>query len=902
MTSFITFPLVENTKTPAIKEWQNLTRSEPRFKENQNKGVLCGKKSGIIVLDLDLYKFPSLNKSEFVKRFGNNYHFQINTYTVFTTSRGLHLYFQYDGDFPQKCVNSTHHIDILSNNSYAVAGGSRVNDKKYKRMINAPIKKMPEELKEWLLLNVYNPEKTIETRTIQSESSFEYVFSDNQLLEILGRIPQEYLNDYDKWLKITSILKKINNKTVWDKWSKTSSKYDYYKNLKVWEQCDPNKVGIELLFKLSKVKSPFGFYRPVDYSTPKPTLKINTQYLGAHEPKILTRKKNLVIKSDTGTGKTTAFNQYVKDNELMFVSLVSRVELGREQSINLEKMGVETKFYKDDEFDWGDNIIICADSLLRLEKFDWSKYVIFVDEFNSVIEYIQTSTTKLKEFRNRIYGCLINMLESCNQFICVDADISPASFKFLNNINVKFQYVKNEYQKFKDVDCNIYNDLGEFLEVFKKSKKFILASDSATRLLELKKENNFYCLTSKTSENGSLNDYDEYDNLGGLINYTHLDSYDKIGFSPIVIYGQDSTKKREVFAYFKGHTITPPQMVQQIARCRNPTKVHIYYENPVSKFPKFYNDEDLNLHIKDTIDFFINNNSNLQNSIEGFLGSCYYEVQKDILFKYDSFETSKYYHLLNILIKRGFKVKITGNKTDNKKILKELKDHRMEYEEQATLNEFIKYKNNELTKKDIVHRINYYFKIPEHEQKEYIEFYNNPFLRYHHLNYCSYIKGEDIKELNEKINKNGDFFLNKVSLIENKKILMYKMMKKLNIDFKTIDLRNFLRYDKLEDFIKINKNDEELKSLSNEYKKVFNIKKHRNVDFTEHLEFYKCFGVILKDIFGKLITGKRIQIKGQKRWTRYEFDEKFIKYHNKLLEFRKMEKVNIEDVDFFEDD
>ena len=54
-----------------------------------------------------------------------------------------------------------------------------------------------------------------------------------------------------------------------------------------------------------------------------------------------------------------------------------------------------------------------------------------------------------------------------------------------------------------------------------------------------------------------------------------LDKFDKIIFSPKIVYGLDSQMRRNVFCLFQGHTISAKSMLQQVARCRNIT--HLYY-------------------------------------------------------------------------------------------------------------------------------------------------------------------------------------------------------------------------------------------------------------------------------------------------------------------------------------
>lgn len=83
------FPLKENSKIPTVKNWpvHDYTRSVEE--SNCNYGVVCGYKSGIIVIDYDCYKENislKINIDE-LKRIHGQY-----SYIVSTPSGGFHVY------------------------------------------------------------------------------------------------------------------------------------------------------------------------------------------------------------------------------------------------------------------------------------------------------------------------------------------------------------------------------------------------------------------------------------------------------------------------------------------------------------------------------------------------------------------------------------------------------------------------------------------------------------------------------------------------------------------------------------------------------------------------------------------------------------------------------------------
>ncbi|MFA5091647.1 MAG: bifunctional DNA primase/polymerase [Candidatus Paceibacterota bacterium] len=98
---FVPLPLTPGEKRPFGVRWQRTTMSEARSKvlsamektgwKGLNLGVLCGKASGVVVLDIDAKKGGLERWKAATARFGAPH-----TFTVQTGGGGLHLYFRYD--------------------------------------------------------------------------------------------------------------------------------------------------------------------------------------------------------------------------------------------------------------------------------------------------------------------------------------------------------------------------------------------------------------------------------------------------------------------------------------------------------------------------------------------------------------------------------------------------------------------------------------------------------------------------------------------------------------------------------------------------------------------------------------------------------------------------------------
>ena len=96
------------------------------------------------------------------------------------------------------------------------------------------------------------------------------------------------------------------------------------------------------------------------------------------------------------------------------------------------------------------SLIIQVDSLLKITNMDFSNKVVFLDEVNSVIEYLITSST-LKNNRQYIYLLFLKIIKECKQVIGVDRDVIDNTFRLFDELNIKYKYWTNTYQHNKGV-------------------------------------------------------------------------------------------------------------------------------------------------------------------------------------------------------------------------------------------------------------------------------------------------------------------------------------------------------------------------------------------------------------------------------------------------------------------
>ena len=694
---------------------------------NTNCGVACGKINNIIVLDLDFYKDGDEGTiNQFNETFGEDYTI-FDTYTTRTGSGGWHLYFKYDPDIKQT-TNAETSVDTRSDGGYAVSAGTHFTSsngtvKKYTVEHDTTIKTMPPELKKWCMDNLYkgtkidrkkrNPKVKINNPiTLKEEEKYldevdlgvyHFDLSDDEIEDIFCRkIPDKYFNNYSDWLIFTTAMKTLNKVDLWDKYSKErgGDSYDYDKNNQTYDSITAHNTlfCVEHLAKNSTAEGSdsvlsYTKYKPTECHTEMATISINRNKLGIRDgeqvdfiDEFLDDTRCLVVRSDTGTGKTTAMKKYMKNNNCKFLSIVSRISLGKEQNKVFQEGGLDCNYWEEiqeemdennmnafhyDEFvRWenneGRNICITIDSLIKLADFkDFHGYTLYLDEFNSLVEYFITCGN-MNQKRVQIYKLFRKMLFQCDNIVCTDADISDNSLLMLKQWKIQYKYINNTYKHNNNIKATELYKFDELISELKKKKKWMCCADSKTMVDIMERMGNDPSIKTFTSEHSG--DID-------------LDAHNKVIFSPKIVYGLDSVIKRPVFCYYKCHTITPAAMVQQICRNRNITQLYYHFANDGKSCTsyKYHNIEECKLDILGRDKYGATNFKVL----DGKEAEEYVNLLAGFLYNYDCFDTNKFAHFINIIRSRGF---ITERKfqltEDSKKVPKEIKEMKKEKAEE----------------------------------------------------------------------------------------------------------------------------------------------------------------------------------------------------------------------------
>jgi hypothetical protein len=908
MEDITTIGLIENSKRP-LNRWSD---KKNQFKRNiytfdskkskSNLGIPTGKINNITVVDLDFYskgdEVFDLENSSFIKAFGNDYIKDFDTFTVKTPSGGLHLYFKYDDTIGQT-ANAEHQVDTRTDGGYVVSPNSVINGNKYDIIHDTYYKEIPQNLKDYLLNVILNssikPKKIKKKRkeinntndkeieVIEDEGYFHldkytYNFNDKTLIEIIEGLPEKYFNTYQYWLIFTTAMKQINRKDLWIKYSKKSTSYNEESNNKQWEGIKRHKqyncLSNLLLNTKKNSRAMLEYYMYIDYDVheSKPDLIINQDKLTDENYSDHLNKKSfgkdfsksydcLIMKSDTGTGKTTSFRKYYfkefeSNRRTKFLSIVSRVSLAQEQYITFCKNGVDCRLYKniDGKLKVGDNYIITIDSILKVanwDKFRYEDYIIYLDEFNSMIEYLICADT-LNNKRVVVFNALLRILNNCKKIICTDADINDISLSFLKLVDKNKIYIENTFLHNKNIKSQEIFTYQNFCEQLSLEKKFLCCCDSKIQAEMIYQEMIRY---GQRDVKLITSDNDEYINL---------DNYDKIIYSPKIVYGLDSSIKRPVYCYYKERTIAPTAMIQQIARCRNIKYLRYIFE---IKKVNIY-DEDFSLdYVKEELqqlETFGNDFCSFELMCNDFICDAYLQLYTKFTYLNNCYQTNKFGHFIHLLESRGFvnespkynNTSLHGALIMRKKVKEnKIKDFSPEQPSVMKINEYLKIDTN-----------------------ENIELYKHHFLDQSkldaHFNISTYFFN-NFEDTKSKLFNQQEFCVKKIASSKSK-IKFLQEIKDLTgcsnvndiIVKKPLDIKNA-------DFYATN------------YNKVWNASiKKQNIDFTNKDVLTQYIYKMYKTLFGnELVINKKVMI-NKERITQYMFNDEILKRERTLYDFR----------------
>ena len=882
-------------KTPIEKKWQDGNNSSLIECKEFDVGYICNKRSEIICVDLDFYSkkdniydpINNPNHKKFIDTFGNDFIKRFNTYSQKSPNGGFHLIFRHHDDIIQT-QNDNFKIDTRGGNTNGYV-------KKYECIHDTYIKKIPNDLLDFLKTNVFTKQtkpsvkkvnKNLSNTNVIYQEKYSYDVPDKKIIDIIKALPTDYFIDLNKWFLFSSAMKQINKKTIWDKYSKQcgGTKYNKEKNFKTWDSIIINSKSFyfESILKVIKKTKDIRYYRFLD--VPKNKFKgfnhITIDKLS--KQLILEDKKSYCIKSDTGTGKTTLFKQHIKKTQDKFISITSRRTLAKEQYEDfLDICEDHISYYEYDTFNPNNQgLTICIDSILKIKHWDFSNHIIFLDEFNSIIEYILDTDTMAK-IRDEVFDILLNtILLNCKTIICVDADISDLSIEYLKEVerikDIKINYIQNDYIHNKGTLSTEIHEHEEFIERISKEEMWLLPCDSKKQAKNLWIQlTNFDEEYHPEREPILLIIAEDTLKLDETI---RLNQHKRIIFSPKIVYGLDSNGygknnlSRPVYSYYEMNTISPSGMLQQINRERKIS--HHYYflfNKNISKETiiaedefKYYVEEENKLALK------IFQLQEYHNNMLFCSLLYYYEYKKNC------YRSNPAYHFKKLLKGRGFKLTnedlFTG---DRDKQLKSIK------KENAEIYDTENYDKTTLLATDVNLKLLKIFDTTQICKYRDIIVDNSRTTEHVNLKHLFLLDDEKIKH---KLDSSNDFGIKKIKSSNHKILFVKKVLSEFglnkNLEKVNTDISN------------------DFSGIIKEYKTIFRDRSNLEIKLNTDYDRVKFVASKLYSKLNVPMKNTDVKINGIKL-KNYKINEDEMKYHRTLFEYSTREYIQ-KDIEYIQ--
>lgn len=342
-------------------------------------------------------------------------------------------------------------------------------------------------------------------------------------------------------------------------------------------------------------------YKPLTVSVGKEKV-IHSKYLtDALKIKKLLQYQTLVIKSTTGTGKTTLMNTIRKafGNDCQFLSIVHKRSLAEQHKktfnifsyLEIEKDDPEYRYYINEE-----QSIVCVNSLLRYSHISsFAEHVVYIDEINSFLDCL-THSPLLDENIDRIFALLMNIVNTCKFLVVSDKLITDNVFTFIRERKEKNRlFINNTYKKYQNINAYEVLDANEFLKLIKNKKhdEYFLYSNDSKQVLSKHYEQHFVeklcknCVERRKEKLELCESCQEKVSCMDIITSESVTKYSsdysfdnkQIYHSPSLTSGIDfnNEEPQDVFIWITGSSISPAEQFQMCTRTRNIRNLYFHF-------------------------------------------------------------------------------------------------------------------------------------------------------------------------------------------------------------------------------------------------------------------------------------------------------------------------------------
>ena len=382
-------------------------------------------------------------------------------------------------------------------------------------------------------------------------------------------------------------------------------------------QCDEeyNPANAALLGEDVLFKSHFRFPKLLERHLSK-AIHIDKPYL--HELMFDDGKRIHLVESSCNTGKTTSVFTHAGLKNIRILALAARVTqvdaheavvLGRhEKYVRYDSASLDTALVGEI------HLLSTVDSVWKIVAFlkrhpEYAKlYILFIDEFDSIVQYLYSSTTLLQK-RRSVLKDIQWLIRNTYQVIAADNIISNHDFYFIETAlsetetpaDVTFHV--NSFQTFKGVPAMFVSDREEWYQMIKAQNDlkegFVVVCNTKAEARYLCKR--LYDDTVCPIRRASIRYYDGDTSSTTNIPDEVLRLWDgfPVVYTPKITTGVDFHPKNptNVYCSILGETtVCPATAIQMITRTRNIKNLYMYVDR-MRTTPRFGSVREMNAHL-----------------------------------------------------------------------------------------------------------------------------------------------------------------------------------------------------------------------------------------------------------------------------------------------------------------
>ena len=609
----------------------------------------------------------------------------------------------------------------------------------------------------------------------------------------------------------------------------------------------------------------------------KPDIVNNQKYLSyIYTNEIYKNNDTIILNSCCGTGKTYSVAKYIKENDDIVISIIPRISLAKAQIKQFREFNYELQNYQDKEtLDLNKSYVMCVNSLVKLFDKEINYYenkVLYIDEISSFLENL-THSTIMRDNIKIIHNVLMKMVKYCKKVIVSDHTIYNNTFQLLHKRN-KPIFIKNTYQKFKDVKSNRFIDENEFMEKMASDPNgFFACFDSATIAEQYytyiaEKKNNCILITSQT-DTPIPDDLTEWEGK-------------RVFYSPRIEYGCDFniSTKQNVYCHMKGFSILPSGSFQQITRTRNMNELY-FFSSSKPQEPKYKDLYSVDNKVMEFTEIsknyfncccFVDEDDEIQ-----FTNNTFHKLFTFNEYLSDCFDTDKTTHLINILKNNGFiHNDITNGENDIINMKEETEKQISEKVKENKEVEFMEWVEETKENKILTNRAEFLNIQLKEDKEKHKDILTSQYNLEQHLNTIRLLKDKEFNEEKERINNSyiGFNFRNIYTKIN--ALYLYETQAKIN------------RFDFSKDY---NENVEIDTNLWEGIKKMYRIRTKTKP--TTYKDYYKTYLTMINNLSPKLIKSKKQNTKDKMNsFMTYLVNDEIIKKCVELDELKNPKRTH----------